>query len=115
MGPQSTPYRRGLNLWTGKTGEGSMTRKLLAEFIGAAWLVLGGCGAAVLAAAFPHPRHQHVGESCPQHGTGPVRWGLGAAAAVAVLGRAPHRRRARRLSLPMAEPRCAQARSGHGR
>ncbi|MBN9555520.1 MAG: aquaporin Z [Alphaproteobacteria bacterium] len=28
-------------------------RKLTAEFIGTAWLVLGGCGAAVLAAAFP--------------------------------------------------------------
>ncbi|HUA22882.1 MAG TPA: aquaporin Z [Steroidobacteraceae bacterium] len=31
-----------------------MMRKLLAEFIGTAWLVLGGCGSAVLAAAFPH-------------------------------------------------------------
>ena len=30
-----------------------MPRKLLAEFIGTAWLVLGGCGSAVLAAAFP--------------------------------------------------------------
>ena len=30
-----------------------MTRRLAAEFIGTAWLVLGGCGAAVLAAAFP--------------------------------------------------------------
>jgi aquaporin Z len=30
-----------------------MMRKLLAEFIGTAWLVLGGCGAAVLAAAYP--------------------------------------------------------------
>jgi len=30
-----------------------MLRKLTAEFIGTAWLVLGGCGAAVLAAAFP--------------------------------------------------------------
>src|SRR3954466_6782250 len=28
-------------------------RKLSAEFIGTAWLVLGGCGSAVLAAAFP--------------------------------------------------------------
>src|SRR5436190_19296511 len=34
--------------------EGSaMMRKLSAEFIGTAWLVLGGCGSAVLAAAFP--------------------------------------------------------------
>lgn len=30
-----------------------MIRKLLAEFIGTAWLVLGGCGSAVLAAGFP--------------------------------------------------------------
>jgi len=30
-----------------------MTRKLAAEFIGTFWLVLGGCGSAVLAAAFP--------------------------------------------------------------
>src|SRR5678816_1796339 len=28
-------------------------RKLAAEFIGTLWLVLGGCGSAVLAAAFP--------------------------------------------------------------
>jgi aquaporin Z len=31
-----------------------LTRKLAAEFIGTFWLVLGGCGSAVLAAAFPH-------------------------------------------------------------
>jgi aquaporin Z len=30
-----------------------MMRKLLAEFIGTAWLVFGGCGSAVLAAAYP--------------------------------------------------------------
>src|SRR6201993_2471162 len=30
-----------------------MTRKLAAEFLGTAWLVRGGCGSAVLAAAFP--------------------------------------------------------------
>ena len=30
-----------------------MSRKLTAEFIGTLWLVLGGCGSAVLAAAFP--------------------------------------------------------------
>jgi aquaporin Z len=30
-----------------------MMKKLLAEFIGTAWLVLGGCGSAVLAAAYP--------------------------------------------------------------
>ena len=31
-----------------------LTRKLTAEFIGTFWLVLGGCGSAVRAAAFPH-------------------------------------------------------------
>ncbi len=31
----------------------SMSKKLVAEFIGTFWLVLGGCGAAVLAATFP--------------------------------------------------------------
>jgi aquaporin Z len=31
----------------------SMSKKLSAEFIGTFWLVLGGCGSAVLAAAFP--------------------------------------------------------------
>src|SRR6266849_11192868 len=31
----------------------AMPRKFVAEFIGTAWLVLGGCGSAVLAAAFP--------------------------------------------------------------
>ena len=29
------------------------TQKLLAEFFGTFWLVLGGCGSAVIAAAFP--------------------------------------------------------------
>ena len=32
----------------------AMTKKLSAEFIGTFWLVLGGCGSAVLAAAFPN-------------------------------------------------------------
>jgi aquaporin Z len=31
----------------------AMTKKLAAEFLGTAWLVFGGCGSAVLAAAFP--------------------------------------------------------------
>ncbi|CAG19706.1 putative aquaporin Z [Photobacterium profundum SS9] len=37
-------------LWTGRL---MMIKKLVAEFIGTFWLVLGGCGSAVLAAAFP--------------------------------------------------------------
>jgi aquaporin Z len=32
----------------------SLARKLSAEFVGTLWLVLGGCGSAVLAAAFPN-------------------------------------------------------------
>jgi aquaporin Z len=40
-----------------------MTRKLAVEFIGTAWLVLGGCGAAVLAAAFPQLGIGFVGVS----------------------------------------------------
>ena len=31
----------------------TLSKKLGAEFIGIFWLVLGGCGSAVLAAAFP--------------------------------------------------------------
>src|SRR5579872_2214547 len=30
-----------------------MSKRIMAEFIGTLWLVLGGCGSAVLAAAFP--------------------------------------------------------------
>jgi len=40
-----------------------MVRKVIAEFIGTAWLVLGGCGAAVLAAAFPQLGIGFVGVS----------------------------------------------------
>ena len=40
-----------------------MPRKLAAEFIGTAWLVLGGCGSAVLAAAFPQLGIGFVGVS----------------------------------------------------
>src|SRR5437899_4317672 len=32
----------------------SLTKRAIAEFIGTFWLVLGGCGSAVLAAAFPN-------------------------------------------------------------
>jgi aquaporin Z len=40
-----------------------MSRKLAAEFIGTAWLVLGGCGSAVLAAGFPELGIGFVGVS----------------------------------------------------
>src|SRR5271157_1399237 len=35
--------------------ENDMSRRVAAEFFGTLWLVLGGCGAAVLAAGFPNP------------------------------------------------------------
>ena len=40
-----------------------MLKKLVAEFLGTAWLVLGGCGSAVLAAAFPQLGIGFVGVS----------------------------------------------------
>jgi aquaporin Z len=40
-----------------------MNRKLGAEFLGTAWLVIGGCGSAVLAAGFPHLGIAFVGVS----------------------------------------------------
>ena len=40
-----------------------MTRKLIAEFIGTFWLVFGGCGSAVFAAAFPQLGIGFVGVS----------------------------------------------------
>ena len=39
----------------------SMSQRLAAEFVGTLWLVLGGCGAAVLAAAFPDHGIHFVG------------------------------------------------------
>jgi len=33
--------------------EFSLSQRMTAEFLGTLWLVLGGCGSAVLAAAFP--------------------------------------------------------------
>lgn len=39
----------------------SLLRRLVAEFIGTFWLVLGGCGTAVLAAGFPHTGVGFVG------------------------------------------------------
>lgn len=41
----------------------NLTKKLVAEFIGTFWLVLGGCGSAVLAAAFPNLGIGFVGVS----------------------------------------------------
>lgn len=41
----------------------SMTQRLAAEFVGTLWLVLGGCGAAVLAASFPDHGIHFVGVS----------------------------------------------------
>src|ERR1700691_4197662 len=49
---------RGRKRSLGSTREGtpmqaSLTRRSIAEFVGTFWLVFGGCGSAVLAAAFP--------------------------------------------------------------
>ena len=41
----------------------TQARPLAAEFIGTFWLVFGGCGSAVLAAAFPGGRHRPAGVS----------------------------------------------------
>jgi aquaporin Z len=41
----------------------NMSKRLVAEFIGTAWLVLGGCGSAVLAAGFPELGIGFVGVS----------------------------------------------------
>src|SRR5712692_5656622 len=41
-----------------------LPRRLAAEFLGTAWLVLGGCGSAVLAAAFPNVGIGLLGVSC---------------------------------------------------
>ncbi len=42
----------------------SLSQKLTAEFVGTLWLVLGGCGSAVLAAAFPDVGIGLLGVSC---------------------------------------------------
>ena len=49
-----------------------LTNRLAAEFFGTLWLVLGGCGSAVLAAAFPG-----VGNKRAPAGFAPVAIGLG--------------------------------------
>ena len=41
-----------------------MSKRLAAEFMGTLWLVLGGCGSAVLAGSVPESRHRHPGR-CP--------------------------------------------------
>ena len=52
-----------LQLIVSKNGGMTLTKKLTAEFIGTCWLVLGGCGSAVLAAAFPQLGIGFVGVS----------------------------------------------------
>src|ERR1043166_6786393 len=58
--------------WASRTGdherknamnEYSLSQRLTAEFLGTLWLVLGGCGSAVLAAAFPQLGIGFVGVS----------------------------------------------------
>ncbi len=43
----------------------TMSKKLAAEFVGTFWLVLGGCGSAVLAAAFPELGIGFLGVALP--------------------------------------------------
>ncbi len=43
----------------------AIARRAAAEFIGTGWLVFGGCGSAVLAAAFPHLGIGFVGVALP--------------------------------------------------
>jgi aquaporin Z len=60
-----------------------MTAKMLAEFLGTFWLVLGGCGSAVLAAAYPELGIGFVGVSlafgltvvCGAYAFGPISGG----------------------------------------
>src|SRR3954469_8462649 len=47
---RSTRVQSNNNHWIARCG---MFAKLAAEFLGTLWLVLGGCGSAVIAAAFP--------------------------------------------------------------
>jgi aquaporin Z len=49
-----SPQQSQGTLATRKESDMSMSNRLGAEFIGTFWLVLGGCGSAVLAAAFPN-------------------------------------------------------------
>src|SRR5215475_7986203 len=51
------------SLPTATPGGKAMSKKLGAEFLGTAWLVFGGCGSAVLAAAFPQLGIGFVGVS----------------------------------------------------
>ena len=86
----------------------SLSQKAAAEFLGTLWLVLGGCGSAVLAAAFPNVGigllgvslafgltvvtmayavgHISGGHFNPARSTGPaIRWWMGRQAIVPVL------------------------------
>ena len=59
-------HHRGHDLARRRRGAGGgseMTKRLGAEFLGTAWLVFGGCGSAVLAAAFPELGIGFVGVS----------------------------------------------------
>jgi aquaporin Z len=42
----------------------SLTKRCFAEFLGTFWLVFGGCGSAVIAAAFPNVGIGLLGVSC---------------------------------------------------
>ncbi len=89
-----------------------MIKKLAAEFIGTAWLVLGGCGSAVLAAAFPQLGIGFVGVS--------LAFGLTVLTMAYAIGHVSgcHLNPAdsrRRICPATLSPRCSAAQRGQGR
>ena len=83
-----------------------IANRLYAEFLGTAWLVLGGCGSAVLAAAFPELGIGFAGVALAfgltvltmAYALGPVSGGHFNPAVTVGLGRRP---------LPVARRRCS--------
>ena len=91
----------------------SLGKRAAAEFIGTFWLVFGGCGSAVLAAAFPEPRHRLPGRGAGLRPDGSDhgirhRPHLGMPSESGGLGRPGGGKRVSRprTCCPMSSPRC---------